>query len=101
MTERSKRGDGALRVVHEAVEVDRDQIDGLQRAKIRRVAHPPAGKIPAAFRGRAGIAIESVADAVSYCFSNLVIRPVRFRSWTRQVVPVAVEHYALGHHHHA
>src|SRR5207247_11452607 len=80
----SKGGDDAFGVVHQAVQVDRNEIRRLERSEIGRVSHPATGKIPTAFRRRAGVAIESLAQTVRNRFTHLVIRAVRLRSRSRQ-----------------
>src|SRR6266581_3557812 len=53
--------DRALGIIEKAVEIDRNQIDRLERAEVFGVPHPAAREVPAALRGRPGVAIESGA----------------------------------------
>src|SRR6267378_686467 len=54
--------DGALGIIEEAVEIDRDQLGRLERAQVPGIAHPAAREVPTALCGCARVAIEFRAE---------------------------------------
>lgn len=90
----------ALQVVEQAVEVDREDGSGTDGAQVLAVGQPAAGVVPATFGAGTQVAVDLGGRAVGhFCGGAGVVQP-GFRARGVALVPIAVEHAAIGQTHH-
>ena len=91
-----QRRDRSLGVIQQAVEIDRHELGRLERAQVRRIAHPAAREIPPALRRGAHIPIERGSREPRGALRRARSPPGTTPASARPIVPVAVQQRALA-----
>ncbi|MCW0417640.1 hypothetical protein NB689_003394 [Xanthomonas sacchari] len=94
------QGQGALQVVEQAVQVDRDDGGGADAGQGLAVAEPAAGIVPAALGAGAQVAVDLGGGAVLGLGGGAHVVQPGFRARRVAGVPIAVEQAAVGQPHH-
>ena len=92
-------GQGLLQVVEQAVEVDGDDVIGMDGVQVFLVGEPSAGEVPARFTGGADVPVYLFFVAAAL-FDGLYIIAVHFGAGVGAAIPVAVEEAAVLQAHH-
>ena len=91
--------DRALEAEQETVEVDRDDLGGVDRRHGARVREPAGAEVPAALGGGADVAEHLAARAPARA-RELGVLAVGLIAGRVAIVPVAIEDRAVGHRDH-